>query len=172
MKHRKGKIDLKTFNKLFYEEKLPNKKIAERFGIGVSAIGRFRHRYGLPPRGWSVHPMLGRRLVPWNKGKKCPKTSGDNNPNWKGGRYTNVYGYVWVKTPDGTINSYRGYMLEHRYVMQEHLRRPLKSSELVHHIDGNKLNNHIDNLMIYNRSTHAYLHFPKGSKFGIHNNQE
>lgn len=40
----------------------------------------------------------------------------------------------------------RGYVLEHRLVMAKKLNRPLTKSETVHHIDGNKSNNHPDNL--------------------------
>lgn len=39
---------------------------------------------------------------------------------------------------------------EHRYVMEQHIGRKLLSTEIVHHIDGNKLNNSIDNLKIVN----------------------
>src|SRR6185503_9260228 len=41
-----------------------------------------------------------------------------------------------------------GYILEHRYVMMNFLDRPLFSYETVHHIDGNKLNNHLENLQL------------------------
>jgi hypothetical protein len=40
-------------------------------------------------------------------------------------------------------------LLEHRWVMAQHLRRPLASHEFVDHMDGNKRNNKIENLRIY-----------------------
>lgn len=50
------------------------------------------------------------------------------------------------------------WMLEHRYVMEGLLGRPLKSSEIVHHIDGDKFNNEPSNLVIVTRSEHMRLH--------------
>lgn len=49
----------------------------------------------------------------------------------------------------------------HRYLIQQHLGRKLLSNEHIHHIDGNKLNNTIDNLMIVSPSDHRKLHKEK-----------
>ena len=42
--------------------------------------------------------------------------------------------------------------------MEEHLGRKLRSDEIVHHKDGNKLNNSIDNLELLTRAEHINLH--------------
>lgn len=41
------------------------------------------------------------------------------------------------------------FVFEHRWVMAQHLGRPLRSEEWVDHRDGNKTNNAIENLRIY-----------------------
>ncbi len=47
----------------------------------------------------------------------------------------------------------------HRYLMEKKLGRKLKSSEIVHHIDGDKLNNDINNLFLCeNVSEHNLIH--------------
>lgn len=46
----------------------------------------------------------------------------------------------------------------HRLIMEEHLGRKLTSNEIVHHIDGNKLNNDITNLKVMTRGEHSRLH--------------
>jgi hypothetical protein len=47
---------------------------------------------------------------------------------------------------------------EHRIVMEKALGRKLNTKEFVHHIDGNKANNNINNLKVMNIKDHARLH--------------
>ncbi len=52
----------------------------------------------------------------------------------------------------------RGWMYEHRYIMEQKLNRKLLRSEHIHHIDGNTLNNDIENLMIVSPKEHIQIH--------------
>lgn len=51
----------------------------------------------------------------------------------------------------------------HRIVMEEHLGRKLAKEEVVHHIDGDKSNNELDNLMLFpTKNAHTKYHFQNG----------
>jgi hypothetical protein len=54
---------------------------------------------------------------------------------------------------------------EHRHIMEEHIGRKLKRDEVVHHIDGDKRNNVIENLQLMSLSEHSSLHL-RGNKRG------
>lgn len=53
----------------------------------------------------------------------------------------------------------------HRMVMEEHLGRKLKSNEVVHHINGDKKDNRIENLQLMDSRNHSKIHAIK-SGFG------
>ena len=75
----------------------------------------------------------------------------EKHHNWKGGRLiTNGYVQVIIDLNSPYISMARNsrYVLEHRLVMAQHLKRCLTDSETVHHIDGDKLNNKIENLQL------------------------
>ena len=68
------------------------------------------------------------------------------------GRKRNNRGYIMIYEPEwpsaSHLNSWRGYVFEHRYVMEKHLGRSLDSKEVIHHLDGDKEHNHLVNLFL------------------------
>lgn len=80
---------------------------------------------------------------------------GDKNGRWTGGRITHSLGYVWIHSPIHPYADTRGYVLEHRLVIEKSVGRYLKKQEVVHHINGNKKDNRTENLKLYsNQSKH------------------
>lgn len=60
--------------------------------------------------------------------------------------------YRQIKTPDGRR------MLEHRWVMEQHIGRKLLRSEQVHHINHDRLDNRIENLELVSSYEHGLRH--------------
>jgi uncharacterized protein (DUF1330 family) len=87
------------------------------------------------------------------------KNIGELNNNWKGGKYTGCNGYVFTRSlghPNADANDY---VYEHRLVMEEFLGRYLTREEVAHHIDGDKSNNVIENLRLFqSKSAHMIYH--------------
>lgn len=76
---------------------------------------------------------------------------GDKNGRWRRGHYTHVKGY-----PRVTAGPLRGQFI-HRIVATAKLGRPLKKDEDVHHLDGDKLNFHPDNLEVRGHREHGFV---------------
>lgn len=76
---------------------------------------------------------------------------GAANLNWKGGRTVDPRGYVLIKMPEHPGADVRGYVYEHRLVMERELGRLLLPGERVRHSDNNPGNNDLENLCLTSR---------------------
>ena len=96
----------------------------------------------------SGNPSFGTKA--WSNGKKRPEITAEKHPLWRGGKYI-INGYYHLSNEGNEI-------AEHRFVMEQHLGRKLESTEIVHHINYDKLDNRIENLQIVSRSEHPKIH--------------
>ncbi len=84
---------------------------------------------------------------------------GSSHGMWKGGIKNHSAGYRYIWKPDHPACTKYGYVFEHRLIMEEYLGRYLTKDENIHHINGIKTDNRIENLQLCgNNSEHRHLH--------------
>ena len=120
-----------------YESGSSTTDVAKQFGITATTVAKY-----LKENGVELRPAGFRK--------------GADHHAWNNGRTINSSGYAMVLVRDDDPFYYMGqkkvgnlrYVPEHRYVMAQKLGRPLLDNESVHHIDGDRLNNRVDNLQL------------------------
>ena len=66
-----------------------------------------------------------------------------------------------------TDNGKRKQVFEHRLVMEKHLGRKLLPNEVIHHKDGDGLNNALENLELMEQSKHQNEHLMDGTSWDV-----
>ena len=66
--------------------------------------------------------------------------------------------YKLIFKPEHPFATMKGYVREHRLVMEESLGRFLEKDEMVHHINGDTLDNKVDNLQVMSGAEHRRFH--------------
>jgi HNH endonuclease len=141
-----GKIDVSKAIEL-YESGMSQKEVADKLDVSQVAISNAFRKLGYVSR------------------EKVPRFSqkGTNNPNWKGGKSSNN-GYIVVYCPEHH-RARNSYVFEHILVMENHLGRKLNfygighsDNEVVHHINGDRTDNKIENLSVMRHVDHMAEH--------------
>ncbi len=115
--------------------------------------------------------------IPWNKGtkgicksnsgsfkkgqtaptkdRKFPERSRENSILWKGGITTSSQGYIFILNTEHLFCNSNGYVKRANLVMEKHLKRYLVPPELIHHINGIRIDDRLKNLKLFsNQSKH------------------
>lgn len=159
----KIKISDKKLVRMYIKNNLNFKEISDITGIATSTVRRRIIKNGIYPRkGENISDITRKRLAIASTGRTF--TMSDNQKKklskiakkrWKGkakGKTLKPSGYIEITTGRHKFKT------EHRVVIEKHLKRKLKKNEVVHHIDGNRQNNNIDNLIVMDSIDHNRLH--------------
>ena len=82
----------------------------------------------------------------------------ENGANWKGGKRRTSKGYVQVLQPENHRADTNGYVMEHIYVWEQKTGLPVPDNCVIHHLNGVKDDNRIENLCMMERGAHTIMH--------------
>ena len=166
----------KKLRKLYIDEGKSLTDIAKIYGVAFQTVHKWLKKNDIPLRPWSTkgmgwkfvgHPVseetkkkiskahTGKKLSPEHKKKVVAALSkywvkGEKHHSWKGGHIN--YGYKIIQVNGKSVR-------EHRHIMEKHLGRKLGPKEHIHHFNGDRLDNRLENLTILTNKEHAMLHW-------------
>jgi len=150
-------------NDLYWGQGLSTIAIGKLLGTSGSTIGNRMKELGVRMRTPSEY-LCGHPMSLEARRKISEKQQSEKGNNWKGGRITDAHGYIRVAIRRDDFffpmsnhrgNEYRGYIMEHRLVMAKYLNRCLVPWEVVHHKNGIKTDNRLENLELLSMKGHT-----------------
>ena len=141
-----------NIRRMYFDEYKSIYIIKKDTGRSHKTIHQWLKKFG-KPRTWSEAQILANRV---GRGQGI-LNRGKNNGMYKNGR-SSKEGYKTIcLQPDDPYYKMRGqngFVMEHRYAMAQHLNRPLTKDEIVHHLNGIRTDNRIENLALVSRFNH------------------
>jgi len=147
--------NIKRSFKYFSIQKFCNRKCYFKSRIGYKLSEKTKQKISNAHKGIKFSQEHKRKLSISHLGK----LKGFKNPNWNGGKTKSTQGYIKILANNHPFADKYGYVYKHRLVMEKHLGRYLKPKEVIHHINGNLLDNRIKNLKLFiNQNEHIKFH--------------
>lgn len=146
-----------------YRNGKSTQEIAVAFGVDASNVFRVLKGHGIKLR---TKKEAGLNAVTTGRSKrKC----GEHNHSWKGGRHRSSHGYILVYAPYHPRAASSSYVYEHDLVVERAIGRFLAAGEIVHHKNGQKDDNRLDNLELTTPHKHGKHHARLcNNRIGIH----
>jgi len=139
----------------YYGQKYPTRTRAKKVTCAMEKCNNTTLIHSLnPEKRFCSHSCASKYMHIHNEHHPFQKL-GKDNMHWEGGRITRN-GYVFIFTPNHPSKGHTKhkdgltkYIAEHRLVIEEHLGRYLYPWERVHHKNGIKDDNRIENLELW-----------------------
>lgn len=128
--------------------------IGERIGKTKSSVQHKANRLGLVKDFEGFHDI---------RSRAC---SGINSGNFKDYRRKTSRGYIVLYKPCHPSSTKDGLVMEHRYIIEKALGVVLPKEFDVHHLNGDKTDNRLDNLAVITHKTHTAIHNHLNPKTG------
>ena len=157
----------------FYDEGFSCNKISKAIKVSVGAVfnyikasGRLRSKEeGYALAWWSKTPGEIERARELGKRHRTKETIEKNAEahriHGEGHRKMGDDGYWKVYFPDHPDSNKEGYIREHRLIMEKSIGRRIQKGEIVHHKNGVKTDNRIENLQLMTAHDHMSYHMKK-----------
>lgn len=162
-------IDKSVLIYLYNEKELAINKIAIELDVSVGKVYNDLKQHGIETRKHltdaqkqAISEKNKGRISP-NKGKKLSKETVEKMAEkhrlaGAGHKKQRADGYIALYYPQHPNSTKDGYIMEHVYVMEQHIGRTLNSDEVVHHKNHIRNDNRIENLQLMTFKEHAALH--------------
>lgn len=160
-------IEESILRKKYLEEEKPMNEIAKELDVAVGSVYNYIKKYNIQSRP-KMTDKTKKKISESNKGKvsklKGTRISEERKEKLRitkskgiGGKQLHN-GYYRIYFPDHPKSDSRGWILEHTLIMECFIGRWLKEEEVVHHKNGIKTDNRIENLQLMTRKEHSKYH--------------